>query len=85
MFEAESWFSAQSIELLNIPTQQNILQALNMQSSAAIKSLDQRVSTNIDTFDGFMYSRKKILSFPIDFYMKTINFHFWQNAQERYW
>lgn len=76
-------FFVHSIELLNIQTQQNISEALNMQSNTAIKCVDQRISTNIDRFDGFMNSRKMILSFQIDFYMKTINFHFWQNARAR--
>lgn len=48
------------VESLDVQTQQNISEALNTRSNTAIKSFDQRVSANIDTFDGFMYSRKMI-------------------------
>lgn len=60
------------IELLNVQTQQNILDPLYMQSNIAIKCFEQSFSTNINTFEGFMDGHKRTLSFTIDFYMKTL-------------
>lgn len=60
------------IELLNVQTQQNILSSLNMQSNIVIKCFDQSLSTNINTFEGFMDFHRRTLSFTIDLYMKTL-------------
>lgn len=46
-------------ELLNVQTQQNVPNLLNMQSNMAIKGFDQSLSTKTNTFEGFIDCHKK--------------------------